>query len=133
MQDTWMLLTDSMNAGAHGHIRELLDGTWSSYWSGFYNRTEEIVLPFVHTILPLMEYLWRADYLQCKTTYELQRLVGGLQVCTLSAEAVAGQTPSEDKHDNSTLPGSKHRPVEIVERASSRPTFAGARKATPGC
>lgn len=46
-----MLLTESMNAGAHGHIHELLGGAWASEWSGFYNRTEEIVLPMTHIIV----------------------------------------------------------------------------------
>ncbi|CAN0194645.1 unnamed protein product, partial [Ectocarpus sp. 12 AP-2014] len=104
---------------------ELLDGTWSSYWSGIYNRTEEIVLPFVHTI-PLMKYLWRANYLQCKTTCDFRVSWADCR-CTLRAEAVAGQTPSEVCA--CTLPGSKHRPVEIVERVSRRAHLRGT--ATP--
>lgn len=46
-----MLLTAAMNAGAHGHIHELLGGVWALEWSGFYERTEEIILPFTHTIV----------------------------------------------------------------------------------
>ncbi|CAM9905448.1 unnamed protein product, partial [Ectocarpus fasciculatus] len=112
-----MLLTESMNAGAHGHIHELLGGAWSSDWFGFFNRTEEIVLPFVHTIVPLMKYLWRANYLQCETKCDFSVLWADCR-CTLSAEAVAGQTPSEasarsaNLHNNSTLPASKHRTIE---------------------
>ncbi|CBJ31176.1 putative scytonemin-related tyrosinase [Ectocarpus siliculosus] len=93
-KDTWMLLTESMNAGAHGHIHELLGGAWSSDWSGFYNRTEKIILPFAHTIVPLMKYLWRTEYLQCETTCDFSVSWADCR-CTLSAEAVAGQTPSE--------------------------------------
>lgn len=46
-----MELTQSLNAGAHGHIHELMGGTWSKEWNGFVNRTEEIVLPFAHAVV----------------------------------------------------------------------------------
>ncbi|CAN0490372.1 unnamed protein product [Ectocarpus sp. 8 AP-2014] len=129
-----MLLTESMNAGAHGHIHELLGGAWSSDWSGFYNRTEKIILPFVHTIVPLMKYLWRTEYLQCETTCDFSVSWADCR-CALSTEAVAGQTPSEVSARaslSSTLPAIKHGTVESVEHVSRRPTSAGARKAAPG-
>lgn len=53
-----MALTAAMNAGAHGHIHELLGGAWSSEWSGFYNRTEEIVLPITHNIVVRCIYIY---------------------------------------------------------------------------
>lgn len=51
MLDRRMLLTEAMNAGAHGHIHELLGGAWSAEWHGFYNRTEFIVMPVTHVIV----------------------------------------------------------------------------------
>ncbi|CAM9101927.1 unnamed protein product, partial [Ectocarpus sp. 13 AM-2016] len=56
--------------------------------------------------------------MQCKTTCDFSVSWANYR-CTLSTEAVAGQTPSEVCAR--TLPGSKHRPVEIVERVSRRP------------
>lgn len=46
-----VLLSEAMNAGAHGHIHELLGGAWALEWQGFYARTEDIILPFTHTIV----------------------------------------------------------------------------------
>lgn len=46
-----MSLTESLNAGAHGHIHELMGGTWSANWHEFRTRTEEIIFPFVHDIV----------------------------------------------------------------------------------
>ncbi|CAN0176128.1 unnamed protein product, partial [Hapterophycus canaliculatus] len=94
MTDSWMLLTEAMNAGAHGHIHELLGGAWSEEWHGFYNRTEEIVLPITHIIVPLMKYLWRADYLQCPKSCDMDVAWTDCQ-CSLNEEAAAGLTPSE--------------------------------------
>eukprot|EP00903_Cladosiphon_okamuranus_P022443 g20643.t1 len=93
-KNTWMLLTESMNAGAHGHIHELLGGAWASEWSGFYGRTEEIVLPITHIIVPLMKYVWRAGYLACPESCNLSVKWADCQ-CSLNEEAVAGQKPSE--------------------------------------
>lgn len=46
-----MTLTDAMNAGAHGHIHELLGGSWAAEWTGVANRTDEIIFPFLHSIV----------------------------------------------------------------------------------
>lgn len=46
-----MTLTDAMNAGAHGHIHELLGGTWAAEWTGVANRTDEIIFPFLHSVV----------------------------------------------------------------------------------
>lgn len=46
-----MALTVSLNEGAHGHIHELMGGTWSSEWSGFDERTESIIFPFLHMVV----------------------------------------------------------------------------------
>lgn len=46
-----MTLTDAMNAGAHGHIHELLGGTWAAEWTGMANRTNEIIFPFLHSVV----------------------------------------------------------------------------------
>ena len=43
-----MSLSEAMNEGAHGHIHELLGGAWSENWQGFFNRTDDIILPFTH-------------------------------------------------------------------------------------
>ncbi|CAM9505077.1 unnamed protein product, partial [Laminaria digitata] len=67
-KDSWMALTVAMNAGAHGHIHELLGGAWSADWHGFYNRTDDIILPFTHIAVPLMKYLWRSGYIECPET-----------------------------------------------------------------
>ncbi|CAM9431137.1 unnamed protein product, partial [Ectocarpus sp. 6 AP-2014] len=127
-----MLPTDSMNAGANGYIHELLDGTLSSYWSGFYNRTEEIVLPFVHTILPLMKYLWRADYLQCKTTCDFSVSLADCR-CTLSAEAVAEQTPSEQFNTTTALyPGASTASSRLLSAPRAAPHLRGPAKPHQG-
>ncbi|CAN0149608.1 unnamed protein product, partial [Hapterophycus canaliculatus] len=40
MQRTWMALTQSFNAGAHGEIHELLGGTWSLQASAYAEETD---------------------------------------------------------------------------------------------
>ena len=53
IDDCRMSLTEAMNAGAHGHIHELLGGTWAEEWTdlSLTNRTEEIVFPFLHSVV----------------------------------------------------------------------------------
>ena len=46
-----MDLTRSMNGGGHGHIHELMGGTWSTQWQGFKERTTERVFPFKHELV----------------------------------------------------------------------------------
>lgn len=43
---------------------------------------------------PLMKYLWRADYLQCPKSCDMDMAWTDCQ-CSLNKDAVAGQTPSE--------------------------------------
>ncbi|CAM9867117.1 unnamed protein product, partial [Ascophyllum nodosum] len=64
-QTSWMDLTQSLNAGAHGHIHELMGGAWSADWHDFDERTSEIIFPFMHNIVPYMKFLWRSGHLEC--------------------------------------------------------------------
>eukprot|EP00904_Undaria_pinnatifida_P005044 jgi/Undpi1/166/HiC_scaffold_1.g00163.m1 len=93
-KDTWMDLTESMNAGAHGHIHELLGGAWSADWHGFFNRTEDIILPFTHIAVPLMKYLWRSGYLECQETCEMALAWEDCQ-CAVNDKVMLGKRPAE--------------------------------------
>lgn len=43
-----MSLASAMNDGAHGHIHELLGGTWSRFFHDYPEHTTNVVMPFLH-------------------------------------------------------------------------------------
>ena len=51
-----MNLSQSLNAGAHGHIHELLGGSWSADWRGFQEKTSERIFPIVHDIVVRLDH-----------------------------------------------------------------------------
>ncbi|CAN0508706.1 unnamed protein product, partial [Ectocarpus sp. 8 AP-2014] len=75
-----------------------------------------------------MKYLWRADYLQCKTTCDFS--VSWVDCrCTLSAEAVADQTPPEQIHTTIALyPGASTAPSRSLSASRGVPHLRGPAK-----
>lgn len=45
-----MALSTALNTVAHGHVHELMGGTWSGEFRDFSKRVTTNVLPFLHTI-----------------------------------------------------------------------------------
>ena len=68
-QDNWMSLSKQLNAAAHGHIHELLGGSWNHNYGqrhGF--ETSPAIYTFAHEILAMSKELWRNDFLSCPDT-----------------------------------------------------------------
>ena len=65
-QNTWMALSRQLNAAAHGHIHELLGGSWNHGFGQKYNFEEfDAAFTVAHEIQALSKELWRNDFISC--------------------------------------------------------------------
>ena len=69
---TWMSLSKVLNAAAHGHIHELVGGSWNHYLKTA-NRgvSSPAVYTFAHQIQPMSKMLYREGYVTCPESCDM--------------------------------------------------------------
>merc|ERR1712096_54485 len=68
----WMKMSKQLNAAAHGHLHELMGGSWNHDYSDFENgEVHPAVLTFAHAIQALSKDMWRVGYVACPTVCDM--------------------------------------------------------------
>ena len=63
---TWMSLSRVLNAAAHGHIHELIGGSWNHALAETNaNAAFPAALTFAHSVQALSKELWRTGFVRC--------------------------------------------------------------------
>jgi len=100
---TWMAMSKQLNAAAHGHIHELMGGSWNHYFhTKIDGATAPAVYTFAHQIQALSKMLWREGYVTCPETCDMADAAADCQ-CTCSAESLKGKTAMEVLFDVNIL------------------------------
>jgi len=92
---TWMSMSKQLNSAAHGHIHELMGGSWSHYYAEKLNgETSPAVFSFAHEIQALSKILWRDGFVSCPESCDMTTAAADCQ-CTCTAESLSGKTAAE--------------------------------------
>lgn len=71
-KSTWMSLSKQLNSAAHGHIHELVGGSWNHYYAEYeLNAMHPAVMTFAHEIQALSKNLWRHGYVACPDSCDM--------------------------------------------------------------
>ena len=69
---SWISLSKVLNAAAHGHIHELMGGSWHHYFqTANQGASSPAVYTFAHQIQAMSKMLWRDGYVTCPETCDM--------------------------------------------------------------
>lgn len=69
---SWMTLSKQLNSAAHGHLHELMGGSWNHYYAEYeLNAMHPAVMTFAHEIQALSKNLWRTNYIVCPDSCDM--------------------------------------------------------------
>ena len=100
---TWMSMSKQLNSAAHGHIHELMGGSWNHYFATkLEGETSPAIFTFAHQIQALSKILWREGYVSCPDECDMSDAAADCQ-CTCSAETLQDKTAAEVLHETGVL------------------------------
>jgi hypothetical protein len=92
---SWMALSAQLNFAAHGHIHELVGGSWNHYFedkTDARGATSPALFTFLHQIETLAKMLWRAGYVTCPDTCHMA--TPSADCMCVANEAALGNKPA---------------------------------------
>jgi hypothetical protein len=100
---TWMSMSKQLNSAAHGHIHELMGGSWGNDFFEFSGGEDKpAVLDVAHSIQALSKELWRVGYVSCPSHCSMDTSSADCS-CTKNKEAIKGKSFSEMLDDSGAL------------------------------
>lgn len=102
-KDTWMSMSKQLNSAAHGHIHELMGGSWGNdFYEMSGGEDKPAVLEVAHSIQALSKELWRVGYVTCPEECSMEMSAAECS-CSKDKEAIKGKTFSEMLDDSGAL------------------------------
>jgi hypothetical protein len=96
---TWMALSKRLNAAAHGHIHELVGGSWHhAFAASNHGDTSPAVYTFAHQIQALSKMLWREGYVTCPPACDMATPAADC-LCAGNREKLGGQPAGQVLQD----------------------------------
>jgi len=105
-KDNWMAMSRQLNSAAHGHIHELLGGSWNSLYAEEMGLNQDQVHPsiftFAHEIQALSKELWRSGYVICPESCSMDTPAKEC-MCSCTQETLEGKSAYEILDDAGVL------------------------------
>jgi len=103
-QTSWVGLARQLNSAAHGHIHELIGGSWDHDYSKNMthdSRLHPAVFTFAHQIQALSKLLWRAGVVECPAACDLS--ADASQACACTCGTATSASPYATLRDAGVL------------------------------
>jgi hypothetical protein len=92
---TWMSMSKQLNSAAHGHIHELMGGSWGNDFFTFSGGQEKpAILDVAHSIQALSKELWRVGFVTCPENCSMDTSAADCS-CEKDMEAIEGKSFSQ--------------------------------------
>lgn len=103
-QTDWMALAGQLNSAAHGHIHELIGGSWAHLFAEVnHNQYTEAILTFAHSIQAMSKEIWRAGYMSCPSSCGFEVPASSCR-CQCDARMVESSHPYDILVDSEIMP-----------------------------
>jgi len=105
----WMSMSKQLNSAAHGHIHELMGGSWNSHYAeelGLEN-PHPAILTFSHEIQAMSKELWRNGYIVCPDHCSMDTPSSECK-CECTEQSLKGKSAYEILDDSKILASAEY-------------------------